>query len=46
VTSKKTGTGLGLTICRKIVEEHGGSIGLFPVDPHGARVRIEIPRRD
>jgi two-component system, LuxR family, sensor kinase FixL len=46
VTSKRTGTGLGLTICRKIVEEHGGSIGLFPVDPHGTRVRIEIPRRN
>jgi signal transduction histidine kinase len=43
MTSKKSGTGLGLTICRKIVEEHGGSIAVLPADPRGTRVRIEIP---
>jgi protein-histidine pros-kinase len=43
VTSKKTGTGLGLTICRKIVEEHGGNLEISHVEPHGTRVRIDLP---
>jgi protein-histidine pros-kinase len=43
VTSKKSGTGLGLTICRKIVEEHGGKLELLSVEPHGTRVRIGLP---
>jgi len=37
------GTGLGLTICRAIVEAHGGEIW-FADSPHGARVRFSLPR--
>jgi signal transduction histidine kinase len=37
------GTGLGLTICRAIVEAHGGRIW-FADSPRGTRVRFSIPR--
>jgi signal transduction histidine kinase len=43
ITSKKSGTGLGLTICRKIVEQHGGTLTITSVEPHGTRIRVEIP---
>jgi signal transduction histidine kinase len=37
------GTGLGLTICRAIVEAHGGEIW-FADSPQGARVCFSLPR--
>jgi signal transduction histidine kinase len=37
------GTGLGLTICRAIVEAHGGEIWLAD-SASGARVRFSLPR--
>lgn len=37
------GTGLGLFICRNIVEEHGGWIELTSEPGHGARVTVCIP---
>jgi signal transduction histidine kinase len=37
------GTGLGLTICRAIVEAHGGEIW-FAESQRGARVRFSLPR--
>ena len=43
VTTKKKGTGLGLVIVKKIIEEHGGSVAISNVEPHGARVAITLP---
>jgi len=35
--------GLGLTICREIVERQGGNIDVEPVDGQGACFRVELP---
>jgi PAS domain S-box-containing protein len=43
VTTKSKGTGLGLVIVKKIIEEHGGSVTISNVEPHGARVLITLP---
>jgi PAS domain S-box-containing protein len=37
------GTGLGLSICYGIVTEHGGTIRVRNVQPHGAAFTIEMP---
>jgi PAS domain S-box-containing protein len=37
------GTGLGLSICYGIVTEHGGTITVRNVHPHGASFTIELP---
>jgi signal transduction histidine kinase len=39
---KKNGTGLGLAVARRFVEDHGGTIDLLPHGP-GARFRITLP---
>ncbi len=43
VTTKRDGMGLGLAICRMIVERHGGKIFLEPADPNGCVFRIILP---
>ena len=43
VTTKDTGTGLGLTICRRIVEAHGGQIFAENASDGGALFRVRIP---
>jgi signal transduction histidine kinase len=39
---KKGGTGLGLAVARRFVEDHGGSLELLPNAP-GAQFRVRLP---
>jgi two-component system cell cycle sensor histidine kinase/response regulator CckA len=42
-TTKRTGTGLGLSVARQIVTRHGGSIEVTNVATGGAKFRIVLP---
>jgi two-component system sensor histidine kinase HydH len=42
-TTKPRGTGLGLAVCRKIVEEHGGTITVGGEPGNGAVFTITLP---
>lgn len=50
VTHREKGTGLGLPIVKKIIEEHGGTLELVPAPPFsdgrkaGAWARIQLPQ--
>ncbi|MDO5605687.1 MAG: ATP-binding protein [Paracoccus sp. (in: a-proteobacteria)] len=44
VTLKPGGTGLGLPIVKKIIEEHGGSFVLTDASGRGARAEMRLPR--
>ena len=43
VTTKSRGTGLGLPIVKKIVEEHQGSVEISNAPEGGARIDIRLP---
>jgi two-component system sensor histidine kinase HydH len=42
-TTKARGTGLGLALCKKIVEEHGGEIRVKSEEGKGTSVSIIFP---
>jgi signal transduction histidine kinase len=44
-TRKHAGTGLGLVICRGIIDAHGGRIWLDKTYRNGAAIKFTIPRR-
>ena len=44
VTDKPAGTGLGLPVVKKIIEEHGGHISLANQLPSGASISITLPK--
>lgn len=44
-TTKSKGTGLGLPICRRIVEAHGGTLSIHSVVGRETTVRVRLPLR-
>ncbi|WDZ95887.1 ATP-binding protein [Herbaspirillum sp. WKF16] len=43
-TTKEDGMGMGLAICRSIVEHHRGRLKAAAVHPHGMAMRFDLPR--
>jgi signal transduction histidine kinase len=43
-TTKSHGMGLGLAICRMIIERHGGQLSVSPANPHGAVFQMMFPQ--
>ena len=43
MTTKEAGTGLGLPICKRIVEDHGGTIAAFDSPTGGACFTVVLP---
>ena len=44
VTTKPAGMGMGLSICRSIIEAHGGRLWVTPGVPCGTVFRFTVPR--
>jgi len=42
-TTKSTGTGIGLSVCRSIIEAHGGNLEAFVNRPQGMRFFMKLP---
>jgi PAS domain S-box-containing protein len=43
LSTKSTGLGMGLMICRSVIESHGGTIRYLPGKPSGACFRFTLP---
>ena len=43
LADSKRSVGLGLALCKSIVEAHGGSIGVDTVEPHGCAFWFTLP---
>jgi signal transduction histidine kinase len=42
-TTKPGGMGMGLAICKTIIQQHGGSLTASPTKPHGMEFQILLP---
>jgi signal transduction histidine kinase len=42
-TTKHEGTGIGLSLCHRIISDHGGSLAVSESELGGGEFRIEIP---
>jgi PAS domain S-box-containing protein len=42
-TTKSQGMGMGLSICRSIVESHDGHLSVTPAQPHGSIFHVSLP---
>ena len=45
-TTKSTGMGLGLSICRSVVEAHGGKLWALPRTPFGTAFHLTLPNAE
>ncbi|MFH2048020.1 MAG: ATP-binding protein [bacterium] len=46
LSTKKDGSGLGLVICQRIINDHGGTFEIFNTEYGGAGIRIIIPQQN
>ena len=46
ITDGRRGLGLGLALCKSIVEAHGGGITLVDNEPSGCRFTFTLPKRE
>jgi signal transduction histidine kinase len=44
-TTKKAGTGLGITVCKKIIHDHNGDIKIFSKEEEGTTIKILLPKK-
>jgi signal transduction histidine kinase len=44
-STKAGGLGVGLSICRAIIEAHRGKLSMTPAVPHGAVFEFTLPAR-
>jgi two-component system sensor histidine kinase DctS len=42
-TTRSEGMGLGLSLCRTVIEQHGGALDFVPVSGGGIEFRFTLP---